>query len=379
MNLFGLLKYYKSNMRRFISIFASIALSVILVYMFQMLMNSITGLVRETTVDPKKYYSMVRQKDTSPNADLASLLRVRDDVEYAMPFVYWTTNMKMIIGGVSSSDILQVKTGDMDILIQRMGLHIKEGRKPVAGRHEILMHEMVAANKQLKIGDQFGSQDNKEEWISGSYTIVGIVSGKPIVSFASYETAFKDFNMNLNNEYMYGILLLPKKGELDSLNGYLDYMPNYYDVLTYNSCKIIAEKNTGNIDLLANMLSLVILVISSISVGFLCYIYITQRKYEFGLLWAIGYSRQQVLNRVIAEISGMIAAGLIAGLLVSILAGLYLKIMVYSPMGQPLELFSMGSMIKAFCVSLFALLFSVLPVWRMLKKLDPISIIEGVQ
>ncbi|MCX8130490.1 MAG: ABC transporter permease [Clostridia bacterium] len=370
------LKYYKSNMRRFIAIFATISLSVLLVYVFQMLINSLTSSVYLTQIEPRKHFSIVRQKELLPDEKLINDIKARDETEEVLPLVLWSTGLNMIIGGDTQSDIAMLKEKDMDYLLSVMGMKIFEGRKPAPGRHEILLHERVAANKKLKIGDQFGALNSKNEWMSGSYRVVGLVRGKPVMSFAPYETAFSDYKINY--EYQFGAAIIPKKGMLETLNKYLDSLPNTYHVKTYNSSKENIESLTGNIDLLITILSIIVMIIASVCVGFLCYIYFYQRRNEFGLLWAIGFSRIQVVNRVFIEISGMNLAGLIAGIIISVVFGWILRIYIYLPGGQNLYLFSLDSIIKALCVPLFATLFSIIPIWRMLRKLDPVSIIEGV-
>lgn len=376
MNLTDVFKYYKNNMKKFISIAAGIALSVLLVYIFQMVVNSINSSAYTTIVEPRKYFSIVRQKDVNPDPVLINRIKAQPFVDKVLPFVYWTTNIQMTIGGVTSTDILQVGQNDMKYLMKRMGLKIIKGRLPVPGKHEILMHCRVAANKHLKIGDLIGSWVSKDEFVHGSYEVVGLIDGSPMVSFAPIETAEIDYNMYY--DYMFGGIIIPKEGKLGALNSYLSTLPNAYQVITYDSSLKNVNTLKDSVGLLTTGVSFMIMIIVSLFTGLLCYIYFYQRRNEFGLLSALGFTRQQVINKTILEISGMNIIGFLSGFLISIMMGQLLKIFVYIPRGEELYMISVDCLLRALSIPIFGTLFSIIPIWRMLKRLDPIAIIEGV-
>lgn len=326
-------------------------------------------------VKPREYYSIVRQGDFNLDMSIVDSIKAKDSVEQALPVVYWPTPVKLIIGGETPTDILQVRDEDMDLLLNRMGMKIVDGRKPAPGSHEILMNKFVASNKHLKVGDAFGSLINREDALYGSYTIVGLVEGGPTVSFVPLDTVVKDFNMKY--EYMYGVLILPKAGQMEALNTYLDRLSSAYNIITYGPLREKADIYLGNIILAVDAFSIIVMIIVSICTGFLFYIYFFQRRNEFGLLNALGYSRQKMMNQAFLEIGIVNVSGLILGVLLSMLTGNLLNESFYMPMGQYLDLLDLNSAAGALCVPILSMVSSILPVWRMLRKIDPIGIIEG--
>jgi putative ABC transport system permease protein len=262
--------------------------------------------------------------------------------------------------------------------MSKFKLTLKAGRLPEAGTREIAIHYLLARNKNLKIGDKIGSNLDKEEIIQGERTIVGLIEGKSIVSFDSLETWLKDNQVDF--EYMLGMVILPKDGYAQQLNRQLESLnlPGL-EVRTFNTVNSQYTRDSESIKIILTFISILVIVIVSFCTGFLCFIYFSQRRSEFGLLNAIGYSKQQVINRAFGEISGLNIFGFVAGISLSLLVGVLIDFISYAPRGQILEVWDLNNIMKAACIPIFVTLFSIVPIWRMLKKLDPITIIEGGQ
>lgn len=374
----SVIKFYVNNKKRFLSIFISIVLSTVLIYMVQMLIDSAFITSYNIFVEPQRYYSSITTKGRLLDETLLNDIKSNDSVESVIPWVFRYTNFNIAIGGNDGARIFTVKHNDMLTMMSRLELTLKEGRLPEPGSREIAIHYLLAKNKNLKIGDKIGSNIDKEEALPGERTIVGLIGGKNIVSFDSLETWLKDNEVTF--EYMLGMIILPKSGKEQDLNRYLDslHLPGL-EVRTFNSINMQYSSNIENIKIILTFIDILILVIVSFCTGFLCYVYFSQRRCEFGLLNAIGYSKQQVINRAFGEISGMNAIGFAAGIVLSLLAGSIISGVSYAPRGQILQAWNLDYLMRAACIPLFVTVFSIVPVWRMLNKLDPISIIERGQ
>ena len=378
MNPLSIIKYYLNNKKKFLSVFISIVLSTFLLYIVQMLINSVFLTTYNAFVEPQKYYSSITNKGSLLDEKVLKEIRSIEYVDKVIPWVFRYTNFYSNIGGNTGTKVFTVKHEDMLELMSDFKLTLKEGRLPEPGTKEIAIHYLLARNKKLKIGDKIGSNLDKEEIIQGERTIVGLIQGKSIVSFDSLETWLKDNQVSF--EYMLGMIILPKDGQAQQLNRHLEslYLPGL-EVRTFNLINSQNIRDTENIKIILTFISILVIVIVSFCTGFLCFIYFSQRRSEFGLLNAIGYSKQQVVNRAFGEISGINIIGFIAGITLSLLVGLLINLISYAPRGQILEVWDLNNIMKAACIPLFVTLFSIVPVWRMLKKLDPISIIEGGQ
>lgn len=132
----------------------------------------------------------------------------------------------------------------------------------------------------------------------------------------------------------------------------------------------------NNIHLLITAVCMTVIVIVSLCVGFLCYIYFMQRQHEYGLLWAIGYTRQQVINRAFAEIGLMNGFGFTVGITISLIVGWIMKTAFYQTFGEVLTLLNPDSLFISACLPICSTFFSLVPIWRLLKKTDPVHIME---
>ena len=374
----SVMKFYMNNRKRFLSIFISIVLSTVLIYLVQVLIDSAFSTSYKVFVEPQKYYSSITAKGRLLDEKLVDEIKSLDSVKSVFPWVFRYTNFYINIGGNEGAKIFTVKHDDMLALMSLLELSLKEGRLPEPGTKEIAIHSLLAKNKNLRVGDKIGSNIDKEEAIYGERIIVGLIEGESIVSFESLETWLKDNEVSF--EYMLGMGILPKEGKEAQLNRYLDSLHlSGMDVRTFHSVSTQFLHNIENIKIMLTFINILVIVIVSFSTGFMCYIYFSQRRSEFGILNAIGYSRQQIVNRAFIEITGMNVIGFIAGILISLLAGAVIHIVSYEPRGQILQLWNPECLMKAACVPLFVTAFSVIPVWRMLKRLDPILIIERGQ
>jgi len=378
MHPLSIIKYYINNRKSFFTIFFSIVLSTLLIYMVQMFIDSAFITSYNIFVEPQRYYSSITPRGSLIDEKILNDVKSIDSIESVMPWVFRYTNFYINIGGDEGARIFTVNHDDMLTLMSRLQLTLKEGRLPEPGSREIAIHYLLAKNKNLKVGDKIGNAFDKDEVIRGEQTIVGLIDGKSIVSFDSLETWVEENEIDF--EYMLGIIMLPKKGHDQELNRYLDslHLPGY-DVRTFNSNSLQYEHNSENIKIILTFISIMVIVIVSFSTGFLCYIYFAQRSSEFGLLNAIGYSKQYVINRAFSEISGMDTIGFAVGIIFSLAAGVIVNAVSYAPRGQILQVWNLNYLMKAACIPLFVTLFSIVPVWRMLKKLDPISIMEREQ
>lgn len=372
----SILKYYYNNRKRFLSIFIPVTLSVLLLYTLLMIIFSSYRVGYNLVVEPKKYYSTVAPKGEVLNTKIIASIAAIEYVDRVMPCIFDYTTFTAGIGSNYSTSILSLWSDDIIYMMDLLDLKLTEGRLPKNGS-EIVLHKQVAANKNLKAGDYIGRMVSKSESLPGKYMVVGIIDGKSIVSFAPIQQYINTYR--LNYEYIYGGIILPKSNSLSEMNASLDTIqPSNFQINTLDIEMAGQKESTSKINVLISVVCSLVIVIVSSCIGFLCYIYFIQRRSEFGLLWAVGFSRQQVVNRAFAEVNGINILGFLCGIILSFLAGLLLNYAYFIPIGDPLQIINVKYMLGAACSPLFVTLFSLIPIWRMLKKLDPISIIEGV-
>ncbi len=371
-------RYYLLNKRKSIAIFCAISLSVFLLYFVQMLIDSALSINYRTFVLPQKYFTSIAARSKVIDARLMGQLKSMEQVEKLIPWISRYTNFDSSIGGRIGTKVITGNQADILLLMKKMGLKLKAGRLPEPGTSEIALHELVAVNKKLKVGDRIGNNLVQDEVIEGEKVISGLIQGESIISFDSLEY-WMEKHKNGYKDYSLGIILLPKEGAMSQLERSLNQLDTTgLEVRTYTSVALQDAKETESIHMLLTMINMMVIAIVSICTGFISYIYFAQRQGEFGILAAMGYTRQEIIRKAFFEIFWIDLVSFGVGILLSWAAGLVLNLAVFMPKGQPLVLWEPDYVVKAVCVPVFAILFSVIPVWRMLKRLDPVSTIERV-
>ena len=373
------MEHYIKNKRRFLFIFIPVLLSIIIVYVIQMLISSEFSLVERTYVEPQKYYSSIAAKTKVISRDLIeSILKRKAEYERVFPWVAHYTYFDGIIEKSIGSKVFTVKQDDMNWLISKMNLKMIAGRLPAAGTNEILLHKTVAKNKKLKLGDSIGSSVSKNESLEGEKVIVGLIDGESIVSFDSLEY-FMALNQVKYDDYSTGIIVVPKENKSNDIEHFLEETDSQgLDLRTYG---IISRKNKNdgsNITIIITIINIAILIIITLCAGFISYINVNQRRSEFGILSAIGYTSQEIVNRLISEICLVNLAALVIGTLFSIAIGAVLNLLIFTGKGIPLILIDPDFLIQAACIPLFVCIFALVPAWNTLRNLDPVAVIEGL-
>lgn len=370
----SIFNYYRNNMKKLLAVFLAVTFSVFLLYTLQMLIFSSFRTVHLAYVEPQKHFSSLLYKDKRIDPELTKSIRNQRQVEHIIPWVMYYTYITYAFGETGTR-ILSLNAGDMDTVMTATGLKLIKGRLPKPGTEEIALHKIVAKNKNLDVGDRIGSYIDGKEVFRGAHEIVGIVDGPAILSFNSLETWSNTYGYD---PYLYGLIVIPKKGGLNELNQYIDSLPYQgLDVRTLNSVTAEQEETDRSVKTLLTLINMIVITIVSLCSGFLCYIHFYQRRAEFGLLNAIGHTRQRIINRAFAEVSGINMIGFLTGVFLGLLCALVLDILVFTPKGQLLVIWDMQFLVQVFCIPLFVTLFSIIPIWRMLKRLDPIAILEG--
>ncbi|WFR58051.1 hypothetical protein QA584_03030 [Anaerocolumna sp. AGMB13025] len=373
------LKQSINNKRKFLIMFLPVLLSIIIVYLIQMFLSSEFRLVERTYVKPQDYYfSIAAKTKVIDNTIINSIMNQKEDYERVFPWVAHYTYFDGLIEKNIGSKVFTVKNEDMKWLIRKMKLKLIAGRLPAAGTNEIILHKTIARNKKLKIGDSIGSSLKKEETIEGKKVIVGLLDGECIVSFDSLEYWMKQYQVEYD-DYSTGIIIAPKTDKRKDMEQFLEQIDSQgLDVRTYGSISRQKQKDASNITIIMTVINLMILIMITVCSGFISYINVLHRRSEFGILSAIGYTAEEIMNRLSREIFLVNLAALGFGIMISVLFGGVLNVLFFTQKGIPLILAEPDFMVQAACIPVFVCIFSLVPAWNTLHKLDPVSIIEGL-
>jgi len=367
------IKYIRSNKKKSFSVIACIAAAVFLLYSFQILMSSLHNCYELIYGKPQEKFSAIYPSNNNTLDDLLiDSVKNHKNVEKVIPFVskYTLFNNGTMNTGVT---VYSMDIEDMNYYMNSFHIKLKEGRLPSGSNDEIILDYRLANNKNLKLNDIIGNEVQRSETLKGKYKIVGITEGTIISALT-----LSDKSLDKNTLYKYGMLVFPKKDKLEEVTTFLN--TNHYGtkVISYKSVQEEFDSIFDSTNKTINILAALLIAALSISVGNICYVHFFQRRKEFGTLSALGYSRSFLIKRAFYEIALMNLIGFILGLLLSIFVGLVLKIIFINTAGITVSLLLKTGLIQCSCIPIFTTLLALKPINFMIKRVDAVSMIEGV-
>jgi len=114
-----------------------------------------------------------------------------------------------------------------------------------------------------------------------------------------------------------------------------------------------------------------------ISLGNLNYINFVNRKYEFGVLSAIGYKKSSLYFKLWKENSFVCLLGYVGGILLTTLVAFLLNVIVLEPNGKFIPLWSTSGVIIAFLIPAFVSILSIIAPIKELRRTEPLDVIGG--
>lgn len=355
-------------------LFLPVLLCVLLIFLIQILIASSIRLEYRAFVETRKAYTSIQAKGRPVDAATAAAIAMHEDTERVAPCILHHTEIVSLLSRVGVRVYLLCEE-DIALLMARMNLTLVSGRLPRPGSDEIILHETVAINKGLAIGARFGNDLNPSEQLLGQYTVVGLVSGEPLCGFASLEYWMDLHDVGHPEEY--GILAIAKAGRHNAMNRFIEYLPLTGNELSaYTISSVSLAESTSRIYLLLNIIFVAVLLINSICVSFLTYLFSQGRLREFALLNTIGYNRRLILRRSLLDVFLINAAATFVAVALALFACLVANQFFFQPAGMPLSLTSGQAWLACLCVPLASLLAEIIAINSIFRRLDPLSLLE---
>jgi ABC-type lipoprotein release transport system permease subunit len=275
---------------------------------------------------------------------------------------------------------------DLHYLVDLYGLELKEGRLPRAGTNEMVIPEIVARNRDLEVGDVIGDPKQlpypgaeslpSEFVVSGIFAQPGAPTAGDGLGFVSLE--FLEAHPAYDVPASPPLIVVPKAGKKEIMDHWLESELAGLDaaVLTHRKQMASLQQNARSQMLAMALLESVIAIVVALALAVLNYIFVSQRRSEFGVLHALGYARRQLVGRVVRETA--FTAGIAWGFsaMVMLLGMLCLRFVIFSPRGLALDLFNITPWLYTLPIPIAVLAVTMVTTARMLSRLDPISIIE---
>jgi ABC-type antimicrobial peptide transport system permease subunit len=378
--------FYRRHVRRAATLIGAMALMIVgtalIIFFFEGVMNaglpSLNNLNKVSMVSPEGApleAAEIERIQQYPAVERVIPVRNISPFSLLMPF----------IRDESPLETYAVMAEDMAYLVDLYGLEVEEGHLPRPHTNEIVIPWTAAKNRDLQVGDVIGNPDQPiypdAPTLTGELVISGVFARQPDpaeevwLSFMSLE--FIDAQPD-GWGVETALLVVPQTGQRAALDTWLEteIADEQRTVETDQSLQAWYEEASQMGLFALTLMESIIAIVAALALAGLNYIFVTQRRTEFGVLNTLGFSRRQLVWRVTRENLFITGLAWIGGLLGCLLILLVLHYRVYVPGGFRLDfldptpwLYTLPIPVAVLCVSIFA-------VSWILSRLDPIAVIE---
>jgi ABC-type antimicrobial peptide transport system permease subunit len=366
--------YFKRNKKKTLGMILSIAFSILLIGVIQMFSDNMSD-TQYRDLAKLNYVSIISSTKGNLPKETIESIRKNSTVDRLIMVNTYYYGIINIIGVPANSAGYYMDEKDIPILMDRMDMKLDDASLLKNDEKKIIINSNIARARIKSIGDYLGNEVSTMDYFKGKYEIKEIVKGDNIISFIAKSKE----NIAGDSEQFQQFLLLPKEGKLDEMNSFLKGLPrDNIKLLTYQDILQEREVDDEGMNTIFNILIIIIILVLSVSLGNSSYIHYFQRRKEFGLLKAIGQGGDKIILRMIKEISISSTLGLAVGLMLLLtFKGVGNAFYTY-PKGLSLFQINLQLIPKIIAIPIFICIFSIIPVSRLLVKIEPISIIERV-
>ena len=352
-----------------------IVLAVLLVAGIIAMINSIPLSIRTIYSYSREVLGVTPRGDPTQTERIVREIKLRSPVpiERVMICRATGTQVNSIVGNFPFI-VLGLKAEDMQWYLERQRTRAVIGRLPEKGAPEAVISQPVAKNLGLKLGDVLLGPELSESYSPMEVKVVGIGLTERWYMLTSIEYQ-RQHHFPPIDFAMVAARNLEDQSKLDRwaeerFKGERAQMWAFHQI-ERNSNEMFATLYQI-LNVVIGTLALVI----TIMMGMLMNIYQSQRLVEFALLQAIGYTRRQLLSRVILESIAVVVLGWVLGVVAAYgLLNLAKKIML-DPKAYSLDPMDLGAYAYTIPVPLAILVVALLTVALRFRKFDPVGVVE---
>jgi ABC-type antimicrobial peptide transport system permease subunit len=174
------------------------------------------------------------------------------------------------------------------------------------------------------------------------------------------------------------LLVIPNEGQKAEMDAWLrdEVNPELVEAYTFEWMKMNYRMLVLILLAVFGIVEVVIAIVAAVALAVLSYTFFAQRREEFGILHAIGRSRPWLVLRTVRETASIITGAWLASAVVCGIGLAGVQFGLYAPRGLSLNFFNPVPWLFTLPIPLAVVAASGGLVARMLRHLDPVSVIE---
>jgi ABC-type lipoprotein release transport system permease subunit len=375
--------FYRRHPGQAAVLIGAMALMIVGTALLVFILEASTDVMLQPPLTPLEPMSLVSQRGLPLDAAVIAQIRAHPAVERTIP-TYIFSPLEIAIPPMMIDypvEAYGVTTDDMAYLVQLYGLELAEGHLPRPNTNDIVIPWNVAQNRGIQVGDTIGDRDHPIYLGAPKLPSELVVSG----IFAPDEDSWLSFLslefVSAYQDYWRGdlsLIVIPKAGQRAALDEWLEdeIDGERRTVFTYSKQYSWWQDAANALLLTTSLMESVIAVVAALALVGLNYVFIAQRRAEFGVLNALGLNRLLLVWRVLRESLFTTGAAWLTGLLGCSVILLYMQQAIYAPVGLGLDFFNPIPWFFTLPVPIAVLAVSAGVVSWALSRLDPVAVIE---
>ena len=367
--------YLFRNLGKTIPLTAVIVLAITLVSGIIAMIDSIPYSIRTVYAYAKEDFGITPRGDASLLPGLVKDIRQHAPVPIERVIVCRVSSsiVKSIVGKWPFL-ALGLTQDDMRYYTQRQGTTAIIGRYPLPGKPEMLVSQPVAKNLGLKMGSIVLKPDDIDNYSPMPVKVVGIAQTDRWFMVDSIEYQRENYYPPIDDAMVFA-KNMTDQNTLDHwavkhFKGQRPLVFAYFEI----------EKNTQEmfqtLYMILNVVIGMLAIVITFMMGMLMNIYQTQRLVEFGLLQAIGYTKRQLLVRVLLESVVVIFVGWLVGLAFTYILLNIAREVLMAPRAFALDVFDREAYMYTVPIPFSILIVAITTVFFRFRKFDPVSVVE---
>lgn len=374
--------FYLRHRRRSLLLVGSIALVVLGIALPVFLLTSSVSAMQPANAYLRAVSEVYPVRNNALDPGTVAQIQRHPAVQRVIPAIQLGIQMQVPPGGEVGVGLYGVPEADQPILLQTFGAQVQEGRLPRPRSNEIALSVTVAVNRGLRVGDRVGGAQSQtgvslvHDDLPVEMVVVGILSPeRPWFGLASLEYLQSHELVSIRP---LRLLVVPHAGRQAELARWLEdsIASNETGVITSATAARDYRELMASLTLAFALLEGMIAVVAAGAMVTLNTIFFNQRKEEFGVLNAIGRSRRWLVGRTVKETGSLTALAWLIGAALCGTGLLGMQALLYAPRGLSLDFANWAPWLFTVPLPLSIVLASAVTIARMLRKLDPVAIIE---
>ena len=377
MNPLSPLTYYRRHKRSALLQIALISLATVGLFVLVAVLDTIP---QRANVSYLTKLSRVTPIGGTLDPTVVSQIQTRPAVAQVIPDNGLRITLPTLLG-TDSQYLLGVSPKDAQVLMQVCGVRIKEGRMFEPRTNEVVLSEEVARALNLELGSEIGRAIDQDHYsaIAAPLELVGILEGEsePSVRLGFVSSEY------LGSHELYApratsLLVIAKDGRKDAVDDFLEttIRSKYTEVETFALLASTYRIARIGVYVIFGAVNSVVAIAVAFVVAIINQIAIAKRLEEFGLLYALGRHRRQLIRRLTLETATVAGLGYLFGLGIALAVMSWLKSGLFYDLGMELNLFNLAPFFFVLPIPLITVALTSLSVRRIFRRLDAVAIVE---